>query len=205
MVSFPHADQTVYPDLAQIESTSSVCGIETKVCTWVSNHSSTTMRATVLPTIFTCIVLSVRMCNSQPEPPIPQEPKTGSVRFHLISQGRLAIKGGESGDFSDYKTDDGIRVHTRIESWRSADRVHDAMQKLRNQAFRIVDTHPKLDEHGRTIGERVVFQVQIRHSKSSLALVAWIKERNLYVIESPNLDYALAFEARFYPSKTMAN
>ena len=171
----------------------------------MSNHSSTTMRTTVLPTIFTCIALSVPMCNSQPEPPIPQEPKIGSVRFHLVIQGRLAIKGGGSGDFSDYKTDDGIRVHTRIESWRSPDQVRDAMQKLRNQANRIVDTHPKLDEYGRTIGERAVFLVQIGHSKSSLAVVAWIKERDLYVIESPNLDYALAFEAKFYPSKTTAN
>jgi hypothetical protein len=163
------------------------------------------MRTTTLPTIFTCLVLSVLMCNSQPEPPSPQEPKIGNVRFHLVMQGRLAIKGGGSGDFSNYTTDDGIRVHTRIESWRSADEVRNAMQRLRNQANRIVDTHPKLDEHGRTIRERAVFLVSIGHSKSSLAVVAWIEERNLYVIESPNLDYALAFEAKFYPSKTTAN
>jgi hypothetical protein len=165
------------------------------------------MRTTAVPTIFVCFALALLtlICNAKQEPPVPQESKIGDVRFHLVMQGKLGIKGGGSGDFSDYKTDDGTRVSTRIESWRSTDQVHDAMQKLTNQANRIIDTHPKLDEHGRTIGERAVFLVPIGHSKSSLAVVAWIKERNLYVIESPKLDYALAFEARFYPSKTTAN
>jgi hypothetical protein len=165
------------------------------------------MRTTAQPTIFIWVALTVLtlICNGQPEPPVPQESKIGGVRFHLVMQGKLGIKGGGSGNLSDYKTDDGTRVSTRIESWRSTDQVRDAMQKLTNQANRIVDTHPKLGEHGRTIGERAVLLVPIGHSKSSLAVVAWIKERNLYVIESPKLDYALAFEARFYPSKTTAN
>jgi hypothetical protein len=165
------------------------------------------MRTTALPTIFTCLALTVLtlISNAQPEPPIPQESMIGDTRFRLVMQGKLGIKGGGSGDFADYKTDDGTWVRTRIESWRSADQVHDAMQKLTNQANRIVDTHPKLDERGRTIGERVVFLVPVGHSKTLLAVVVWIKERNLYVIESPKLDYALAFEARFYPSKTTAN
>ena len=166
------------------------------------------MRTTALLTLITSFAFLSALTpigNAQPQPPIPQESRIGDIRFHLVMQGRLGIKGGGSGDFSDYKTDDGTRLSTRIESWRSADRVRDAMQKLTNQANRIVDTHPKLDEHGRTIGERAVFLVPIGHSKSSLAVVAWIKERNLHVIESPKLDYALAFEARFYPSNTSAH
>ena len=79
------------------------------------------------------------------------------MRFHLVMQGRLAIKGGGAGDFSNYTTDDGIKVHTRIESWRSVDQVRDAMQRLRNQADRIVDAHPKLDESTGTRSERGLF------------------------------------------------
>jgi len=74
-------------------------------------------------TIFTCLALTVLtlICNAQPELPIPQESKIGDMRFHLGMQGELGIKGGGSDDFSDYKTDDGTRVSTRIESWQSAE------------------------------------------------------------------------------------
>ena len=166
------------------------------------------MRTTALPILFTCLALLTArtpISNAKSEPPIPQESRIGDIRFHLVLQGRLGIMGGGSSDFSDYKTDDGTKVSTRIESWRSAGQAHDAMQRLTNQASRVVDTHPKMDEHGRIIGERAVFLIPVGRSKTSLAVVAWMKERDLYVIESPKLDYALAFEARFYPSKTTAN
>jgi len=166
------------------------------------------MRTTALLTLITSFAFLSALTpigNAQPQPPIPQESRIGDIRFHLVMQGRLGIKGGGSGDFSDYKTDDGTRLSTRIESWRSADQAHDAMQRLTNQASRVVDTNTKLDEHGHIIGERAVFLVPVGHSKTSLAVVAWLKESQLYVIESSKLDYALAFEARFYPSNSSAH
>jgi hypothetical protein len=156
----------------------------------MNKAQSATMRITALPTIFTCSALAALtlICNAQPKPPNPQGSKIGDIRFHLVMRGKLGIKGGGSGDVSDYKTDDGTRLRMRIESWRSADQVHDAMQRLTNQAIRFVDTHPKLNETGHIIGQRAVFLVPIGHAKTSLAVVAWIQERNLYVIESPKLN-----------------
>ncbi len=165
------------------------------------------MRTTDVPTIFACFALTALalICNAQQEPPIPQESRIGETHFHLVMQGRLGIKGGGSGDFSDYKTDDGTRLRFRIESWRSADQAKNAMQRLTNQSNRVVDAHPKLDEHGHIIGERAVFLAPVGHSKSTIAVVAWLKESELYVIESAKLDYVLAFETKYYPSNLSAH
>jgi hypothetical protein len=131
---------------------------------------------------------------------LSQEPTPKDVHFHLIGQGKLAKKGADSVDFSNYKADDGTKLQVRIEGYHSASGAQDAMEKLTKQASRFIDNTPRLDEHGNKVGERSVFLVPTGHWRRSLAVAAWMQGTDLYIIESPKLDYVLAYENQHFPS-----
>ena len=58
------------------------------------------MRTTAFRAILVCLALTsvTLICNAQTEPSLQQDSEIGGIRFHLMMQGKLGIRGGGSGD-----------------------------------------------------------------------------------------------------------
>jgi hypothetical protein len=116
-----------------------------------------------------------------------------AIHFRLVISGRAIMKGGGAADVSTYKADDGTLVEISIEICKSDSQARDRVSALTEQAKKIIETKPKMDNRGKVIGRRVVFL-----SKKSKAYVAWTEGPIVHVIESGKLDYALEFENQLF-------
>src|SRR5271170_7702139 len=85
---------------------------------------------------------------------IPQQPKGRDTHFRLVISGRAITDGGGSADVNTYKADDGTLVEISTEIRHSAPQAEARMSALTAQAKTVIESEPKIDNHGKTIGRR---------------------------------------------------
>ena len=131
--------------------------------------------------------------NSQPAP-------AEHINFQWAGGGRGLKKGAIEVSFTRVKSDDGVLVEWRTETYRSATRVQREIQEVISKAASVVERTTKLSLDGKPIGERAVLMVPASRAQEAQAVVVWTDGPKLYVLESSSLRHVLAFEKQLYPS-----
>lgn len=114
--------------------------------------------------------------------------------------GRAGGKDIVSADISVYKADDGTLLNHSLEIYHTPSQAQTRMQTMVKKAKKVVEQGGKLDDLGKTIGERAVIV-----SERSEPVIVWREDRYLYIIRSKKLDYALAFEKQLDKTRMKRN
>ena len=100
--------------------------------------------------------------------------------------------------FGDYKSEDGVLVERRVESYRSDARAREEMQRKIRKASKVIERGAKRERQGRHKGERAVLMFGASRSHSAQAVVLWTDRPKLYILESSSLRHVPAFENQVY-------
>lgn len=97
-----------------------------------------------------------------------------------------------------YESSDGASVSSRLDRFISATRARKELQKVVRNA-KVVERHPRLDQTGRLIGEKIVVRFAAKKSNGSPVAVLWVDRNELHRIMGSSLHHVLEFEKQFYP------
>lgn len=117
-------------------------------------------------------------------------------RLTKASSGRTT--GGSRFSLELFEASDGITVSSRLDRFRSAELAHKELAKIIRTA-EVIERKPKLDDAGRSLGERVILKFARSKSQVPRMELLWIDKTDLHRIASSSLDHILAFEKQFYP------
>jgi hypothetical protein len=136
-------------------------------------------------------------CGAQ-STPVQENADKGSIRFENVLNGSMSHKGATSVSFQDYKSEDGLMLESRIETYKSSDAAKLEFQKYVNRAVKVIQTNTKLDYRGRPVGQRAALSFgKTAHAPASAA-VLWTDGNDLHILESSSLRNVLAFERQFH-------
>lgn len=124
------------------------------------------------------------------EPPAVQLPESQSLSFRGMMDAC-----GPTANYHTYESSDGIGLSQSNEIFSSAKRANKELQRRVRLAREIIEREPKLDEHGRRIGERVV-GVSSGKEGQQFAFVIWTHDEVLSSIVATSLRHVLEFEKR---------
>ncbi len=119
------------------------------------------------------------------------------MHFKVVLEGSGFVKDG-SFSFGDYKSEDGVVVERRVESYRSGARAREEMERRIRKASKVIERGAKRERQGRQKAERAVLMFGGSRSGSPQAVVLWTHGSKLYVLESSSLKHVLAFEKQVY-------
>jgi hypothetical protein len=118
---------------------------------------------------------------------------TEPLRFEPTSAGRAIKKGAEDVSFSDYKAQDGVRVSSREEHYRTRNDAGLAFEGLVKSASCVIERRPMIGGDSRKRTNRIVLRVG-RSSGGDIMTIAWTDGLDLHVLESVSLRHVLEFE-----------
>jgi hypothetical protein len=137
--------------------------------------------------------VSVKAASSQ------QQTGPQHFKFKRIVSGRALKKGTLEVSFSRYQSEDGVAVERSVESYRSGQDAHAALEKLTKSASRIIRKGYKNDPDGKHIGTEVELLFEASKDKSQQTVIAWTDRKRVFLLRSQSQLHALDFEQQDYP------
>ena len=151
-----------------------------------------------------CGSLSMTMlCLTQCHPPpeirmnISQDHIKQGLEFEEVLSESGVTKDGNRYCYQLYRSSDSIGVSVTSENHNSPAEANKALQKELEQAVKIIEREPKLDEQGQSVGERVVASLPSNDPDKPQAFVLWSDGSSFYQISSFSLRHVLELEKRY--------
>jgi len=121
------------------------------------------------------------------------------IRFEWVSMGSGSKKDGTRISFGRLRSDDGVLVERRVESYRSSTYAQKEMQSRLIKAAKVLERGTKYTPDGILVGEKAILLLPTSKPGETRYGAVWTYGEKLFVVECSSLRHLLAFEKQDYP------
>jgi hypothetical protein len=115
------------------------------------------------------------------------------ISFGCVGTGDGYVVGGGPAWFQEWKSSDGIMIYESMIGYSSKEAAQTALEEIVKNAVEIIERQKNLDNSS-IIGERVVGMFAHPAYKGGRVSIIMLQKNDLYRVDAPSLEYAIAFE-----------
>ncbi|HEY0730283.1 MAG TPA: hypothetical protein VGD38_19515 [Pyrinomonadaceae bacterium] len=117
------------------------------------------------------------------------------IQFHVEGLGCGRMLDGDGGfSVRSFTSSYSVRLSFAHFRFKSQEKTDEAFDRHVRDAVRVIETTPKLNEHGEVVGRRALVITFNSEVKQSFASLVWTDGKSLHAIDSPSLIHVIEFE-----------